>query len=69
MPDHGNVDAAPFALTVAVSCLVFRSRDLYDLDSVNFALGMMHFDPRVPQPHPPVTFYTSAAAAVRALQP
>ena len=33
--------------------LLFRSHYLYDLDSVNFALGMDRFDPRVHQPHPP----------------
>ena len=41
---------------VAISRLVFRSRDLYDLDSVNFALGMARFDTRVHQPHPPGYF-------------
>lgn len=34
----------------------FRSHDLYDVDSVNFALGMARFDPRVHQPHPPGYF-------------
>jgi hypothetical protein len=33
----------------------FRSRYLYDLDSVNFALAMERFDPRVHQPHLPGT--------------
>jgi hypothetical protein len=41
---------------VAISRLAFRSRDLYDLDSVNFALGMERFDTRVHQPHPPGYF-------------
>jgi hypothetical protein len=41
---------------VAISRLAFRSRDLYDLDSVNFALGMQRFDTRVHQPHPPGYF-------------
>lgn len=41
---------------VAVSRYAFRSHFLYDLDSVNFALGMRHFDPRVHQPHPPGYF-------------
>jgi hypothetical protein len=41
---------------VAISRLTFRSRDLYDLDSVNFALGMDRFDTRVHQPHPPGYF-------------
>jgi hypothetical protein len=44
------------AAAVAVSRFAFRSRDLYDLDSVNFALGMVKFDPRVHQPHPPGYF-------------
>lgn len=41
---------------VAVTRFAFRSHDLYDLDSVNFALGMVRFDPRVYQPHPPGYF-------------
>ena len=42
--------------TVAITRFVFRSRYLYDLDSVNFALAMERFDPRVHQPHPPGYF-------------
>jgi 4-amino-4-deoxy-L-arabinose transferase-like glycosyltransferase len=42
--------------SVAVSRWVFRSHYLYDLDSVNFALAMKRFDPRVHQPHPPGYF-------------
>ncbi len=34
----------------------FRSHYLYDIDSVNFALGMRRFDPRVYNPHPPGYF-------------
>ncbi|MCU1295220.1 MAG: hypothetical protein JWP08_4070 [Bryobacterales bacterium] len=45
-----------FALAIALSRFCFRSRQLYDLDSVNFALGMVHFDPSVHQPHPPGYF-------------
>lgn len=41
---------------VAITRFVFRSHYLYDLDSVNFALGMQHFDPRIHQPHPPGYF-------------
>jgi 4-amino-4-deoxy-L-arabinose transferase-like glycosyltransferase len=41
---------------VAISRFAFRSRDLYDLDSVNFALAINRFDPRVHQPHPPGYF-------------
>ena len=35
---------------------LFRSHYLYDLDSVNFALAIERFDPRVHQPHPPGYF-------------
>jgi hypothetical protein len=41
---------------VAITRWVFRSHYLYDLDSVNFALAMQRFDPRVHQPHPPGYF-------------
>jgi hypothetical protein len=41
---------------VAITRFVFRSHYLYDLDSVNFALAMLRFDPRVHQPHPPGYF-------------
>jgi hypothetical protein len=41
---------------VAASRFAFRSRYLYDLDSVNFALGVGRFDPRTHQPHPPGYF-------------
>jgi hypothetical protein len=45
-------------LTGAVSAtrFLFRSHLLYDLDSVDFALGMRHFAPQVYQPHPPGYF-------------
>ncbi len=36
--------------------MLFRSHDLYDLDSVNFALAIGRFDPSVHQPHPPGYF-------------
>ena len=45
-----------FGIAVALSRFAFRSHALYDLDSVNFALGMMRFDPRTHQPHPPGYF-------------
>jgi len=41
---------------VGLSRSAFRSHDLYDLDSVNFALGIRRFDPGVHQPHPPGYF-------------
>ena len=40
----------------ALTRTVFRSRFLYDLDSVNFALALQRFDPAVHQPHPPGYF-------------
>jgi hypothetical protein len=36
--------------------ILCRSHLLYDLDSVNFALGMARFDPGAHQPHPPGYF-------------
>lgn len=41
---------------VGLSRWAFRSHFLYDLDSVNFALALGRFDPRVHQPHPPGYF-------------
>jgi hypothetical protein len=47
-----------FVLSVLVLAtrVAFRSHYLYDIDSVNFALGMRRFDPSVYQPHPPGYF-------------
>ena len=41
---------------IAATRILFRSHWLYDLDSVNFALGVLRFDPAVHQPHPPGYF-------------
>lgn len=41
---------------VAITRFLFRSHYLYDLDSVNFALAMERFNPRVHQPQPPGYF-------------
>jgi 4-amino-4-deoxy-L-arabinose transferase-like glycosyltransferase len=49
-------DYALFVAAVGLTRFLFRSRYLYDLDSVNFALGMGRFDPTVHQPHPPGYF-------------
>jgi hypothetical protein len=49
-------ECAVFAALVALSRYLFRSHLLYDLDSVNFALGVARFDPTVHQPHPPGYF-------------
>lgn len=47
-----------FLLTCALIAtrVAFRSRYLYDIDSVNFALGLRRFDPGAHQPHPPGYF-------------
>jgi hypothetical protein len=42
--------------TLVATRIVFRSRYLYDIDSVNFALGLRRFDPSSHQPHPPGYF-------------
>jgi hypothetical protein len=49
-------DCAWLAALVAVSRFAFRSRFLYDIDSVNFALAIGKFAPAVHQPHPPGYF-------------
>src|SRR5580765_621608 len=57
-----------FAVAVALSRFTFRSNELYNIDSVNFALAIRHFDPRVHQPHPPGYFlYISLARLVNLL--
>jgi Protein of unknown function (DUF2723) len=42
--------------TAALTRWTFRSRFLYDIDSVNFALALGRFDPALHQPHPPGYF-------------
>ena len=56
MTSRQKIEISLLAGAVALSRFAFRSHDLYDLDSVNFALGMARFDPRVHQPHPPGYF-------------
>ncbi len=51
-----KLDVFFLIFAVAITRFAFRSHYLYDLDSVNFALGMEHFAPRVHQPHPPGYF-------------
>jgi hypothetical protein len=41
---------------VTLTRIAFRSHALYDIDSVNFALGMQRFDTAVHQPHSPGYF-------------
>lgn len=56
MMSRRNLDLAALVTALAGSRFLFRSRDLYDLDSVNFALGLSRFDPSTHQPHPPGYF-------------
>lgn len=56
MPSRHNLDIPFFTGAVAVTRFAFRSHYLYDIDSVNFALAIHRFDPRVHQPHPPGYF-------------
>jgi hypothetical protein len=48
-----TLDAALLIAATALTRFLFRSLYLYDIDSVNFALALKHFDPSVHQPHPP----------------
>jgi hypothetical protein len=41
------------AALFAVVHLPFLPQSLEDIDSINFALGLRHFDPALHQPHPP----------------
>lgn len=50
------LDCSLLAAGVALTRFLFRSRYLYDLDSVNFALALETFDPELHQPHPPGYF-------------
>ncbi len=50
------LEQSSFVFAVALSRFAFRSHLLYDLDSVNFALGIGRFDPRTYQAHPPGYF-------------
>ena len=45
-----KLDLLLLVIAVGVSRFAFRSHDLYDLDSVDFALALGRFDPRVYQP-------------------
>jgi MFS family permease len=56
MLNRSYVDMLLLAGATALTRLIFRSHGLYDLDSLGFALGVEHFDPRVYQPHPPGYF-------------
>jgi 4-amino-4-deoxy-L-arabinose transferase-like glycosyltransferase len=56
MPWRQKLECGLLVFAVAWTRWLFRSHYLYDLDSVNFALGMRRFDPVMYQPHPPGYF-------------
>src|SRR5678816_1758006 len=47
--------AIPYAIALAylLAHLPFLAPSLEDIDSINFALGLHHYDPALHQPHPP----------------
>ncbi len=49
---HGAVAIVIAALYLAAH-IPFLAPSLEDIDSINFALGLRHFDPALHQPHPP----------------
>src|SRR5271157_5580262 len=53
MTSRQALDTAILIAATALTRFVCRSRYLYDIDSVNFALALKRFDPSVHQPHPP----------------
>jgi hypothetical protein len=56
MTFRGRFTCGLLVCAVALSRSLFRSRYLYDIDSVNYALALDRFDPTVHQPHPPGYF-------------
>ena len=51
-----KIDVALLVIATGITRFAFRSHYLYDIDSVNFALSLRHFDPSTHQPHPPGYF-------------
>src|ERR1041384_2901670 len=53
----GPARAGHYEWVLAAICLLahlpFLSPALEDIDSINFALGLHHYDPALHQPHPP----------------
>src|SRR5689334_7568019 len=45
--------AVAVAVAFVAAHLPFLPQSLEDIDSINFALGLRHFDPALHQPHPP----------------
>jgi 4-amino-4-deoxy-L-arabinose transferase-like glycosyltransferase len=56
MKTRRSLECALLVSAVVLTRFLFRSHYLYDIDSVNFALALDHFDPTVYQPHPPGYF-------------
>jgi 4-amino-4-deoxy-L-arabinose transferase-like glycosyltransferase len=64
------MDLIFLAAILLVTRIAFRSHYLYDIDSVNFALGLRYFNPGIYQPHPPGYFlYIVLGRGVNALFP
>jgi len=51
-----TVELALLTILLLATRIACRSHYLYDVDSVNFALGLRRFDPSAHQPHPPAYF-------------
>jgi len=45
--------AGALAVAFVAAHVPFLPQSLEDIDSINFALGLRHFDPALHQPHPP----------------
>ena len=56
LTENTRLDAAALIAATGLTRFLFRSHYLYDIDSVNFALGLKRFDTTVHQPHPPGYF-------------
>lgn len=50
------LDLLVLTCALLITRIICRSRYLYDIDSINFALGLTRFDPTSHQPHPPGYF-------------
>src|ERR1700730_16584336 len=61
--------AAALALAFLAAHLPFLPASLEDLDSINFALGLRHFDVAHHQPHPPgYPLFIAAAKIARVVE-
>ncbi|MEW6728576.1 MAG: glycosyltransferase family 39 protein [Pseudomonadota bacterium] len=66
--DIGRFDLVGLALLTLLTRVPFMSRAPYDMDSVNFLLGIAHYSPELHQPHPPGYFlYIMAGRLIAAL--